>query len=34
MTKDDIIPECEGIVGGAYLIGEVMENDNCKVMTY
>jgi hypothetical protein len=34
MTKDDLIPECEGIVGGAYLIEEVMENDNCKVMTY
>jgi predicted peroxiredoxin len=33
MTKDDLIPECEGIVGGAHLIEEVMEED-CKVMTY
>ena len=33
MTKDDLIPECEGIVGGAHLIEEVMEGD-CKVMTY
>ena len=34
MTQEDLIPECEGIVGGAYLIQEVMENDDCKVMTY
>ena len=34
MTKDDLIPECEGIIGGAYLIEEIMENDDCKVMTY
>ncbi|MEM7192281.1 MAG: DsrE/DsrF/DrsH-like family protein, partial [Pseudomonadota bacterium] len=27
MTKDDLIPECEGIVGGAYLIEKVMEDD-------
>ena len=33
MTKDDLIPECEGIVGGAHLIEQVMEED-CKVMTY
>ena len=33
MTVDDLIPECEGIVGGAHLIGEVMEED-CKVLTY
>ncbi len=33
MTKDDLIPECSGIVGGAYLIEEVMETD-CKVLTY
>ena len=33
MTKDDLIPECSGIVGGAYLIEEVMEAD-CKVLTY
>lgn len=33
MTKEDLIPECSGIVGGAYLIEEVMESD-CKVLTY
>ena len=33
MTTDDLIPECEGIVGGAHLIEEVMEED-CKVLTY
>lgn len=33
MTKDDLIPECSGIVGGAYLIEKVMEGDS-KVMTY
>ena len=33
MTKDDLIPECSGIVGGAHLIEEVMEGD-CKVLTY
>lgn len=33
MTKDDLIPECSGIVGGAYMIEEVMESD-CKVLTY
>jgi len=33
MTKDGLIPECEGVVGGAYMIEEVMEGD-CKVLTY
>lgn len=33
MTTDDLIPECEGIVGGAYLIEEIMEED-VKVLTY
>jgi len=33
MTQNDLIPECSGIVGGAYLIEEVMEGD-CKVLTY
>jgi predicted peroxiredoxin len=33
MTKEDLIPECEGIVGGAHLIQEVMEGE-CRVMTY
>lgn len=33
MTADDLIDECAGIVGGAYLIEQVMEDD-CKVLTY
>ena len=33
MTEADLIPECAGIVGGAYLIEEIMESD-CKVLTY
>ncbi|MEE9272852.1 MAG: DsrE/DsrF/DrsH-like family protein [Robiginitomaculum sp.] len=33
MSKDDLIPECSGIVGGAYLIEELMEEET-KVMTY
>ncbi len=33
MTTDDLIPECEGIVGGAHLIEEVMEED-VRVLTY
>lgn len=34
MSKDDLIPECSGVVGGAYLIEEIMEDDNVRVMTY
>lgn len=34
MTEDDLIPECSGIVGGAHVIEEVMENDDTKVLTY
>ena len=33
MTEQDLIPECTGIVGGAYLIEAVMEED-CKVLSY
>jgi predicted peroxiredoxin len=33
MTPDDLIPECEGMVGGAHLIEMVMEDD-VAVMTY
>ena len=33
MTEQDLIPECGGIVGGAYLIEAVMEED-CKVLSY
>ena len=34
MTKDDLIPECEGIVGGAHLIESIMEDDEVRVLTY
>jgi hypothetical protein len=34
MTEKDLIPECEGIVGGAKVIEEVMENDDVRVLTY
>ena len=33
MKKEDLIPECDGIIGGANLIEQVMEED-CKVLTY
>ncbi len=33
MSEEDLIPECSGVVGGAYLMEEVMEGD-CKVLTY
>jgi predicted peroxiredoxin len=33
MSQDDLIPECEGVVGGAYLIEKVMDDDT-KVLTY
>ena len=33
MTAADLIPECDGIVGGAHLIEAIME-DNCKVLSY
>jgi uncharacterized protein len=34
MTRDDMIPECSGIVGGAYLIEAAMDDDDVLVMTY
>jgi predicted peroxiredoxin len=34
MTEQDLIPECEGIVGGAKVIEEVMEDDSARVLTY
>ena len=33
MSKEDLIPECSGIVGGAHLIEAIMDED-CKVLTY
>jgi predicted peroxiredoxin len=34
MTEQDLIPECAGIVGGAYLIERVMEEDDVRVLSY
>ena len=34
MKKEDMIPECSGIVGGAYLIEAAMDDDDVLVMTY
>ena len=34
MTAEDLIPECEGIIGGTRLIEQVMEEEDCKVLTY
>jgi hypothetical protein len=34
MSEDDLIPECEGIVGGAYVIEQVMEDDDTRVLSY
>ncbi len=34
MAEADLIPECSGIVGGAHVIEEVMENDEARVLTY
>ena len=34
MTAEDLIPECEGIVGGAKVIEDVMEDDEARVLTY
>lgn len=34
MTESDLIPECAGIVGGAYVIEQVMEDDDTRVLTY
>ncbi len=33
MTEEDLIPECSGVIGGAYLIERVMQ-DEYKVLTY
>jgi uncharacterized protein len=33
MTQADLIPECSGVIGGAYLIEQIMEED-AKVLTY
>lgn len=33
MKQEDLIPECSGVMGGAHLIEQIMEED-CKVLTY
>ncbi|RZD16272.1 MAG: peroxiredoxin [Candidatus Acididesulfobacter guangdongensis] len=32
-TKDDLIPECSGVVGGAYVV-EMAMDDDVKVLAY
>ena len=34
MTHEDLIPECSGVIGGAHLIEQIMEDDEVRVMTY
>ncbi len=34
MGEDDLIEECSGVVGGAYLIEQVMDDEETKVLTY
>ena len=34
MTVDDLIPECSGIVGGAKVMEDIMEDDDARVLTY
>lgn len=34
MTADDLIPECDGVVGGAHVIQRIMEDDDTRVLTY
>jgi predicted peroxiredoxin len=34
MTVADLIPECEGIVGGAKIIEEIMEDNEARVLSY
>ena len=34
MTVEDLIPECQGVVGGAYVVEKVMEDDDTRVLSY
>lgn len=34
MDEDDLIEQCSGVVGGAYLIEQVMDDEETKVLTY
>jgi predicted peroxiredoxin len=33
MRKEDLIPECSGVIGDAHFIEEIMSSD-CRVLTY
>lgn len=33
MHKEDLIPECSGVIGAAHFIEEIMSSD-CRVLTY
>ncbi len=33
MTREELIPECAGLVGAGYLVQKIMEDD-CRVLTY
>ena len=33
MRKEDLIPECSGVIGAAHFIEEIMSSE-CKVLTY
>ena len=34
MTEADLIPECSGVVGAAYMLEKIMEDDDLRVLTY
>jgi uncharacterized protein len=33
MRKEDLIPECSGVIGAAHFIEEIMSSE-CRVLTY
>jgi len=34
MTEGDLIPECSGVVGAAYMLEKIMEDDEVRCLTY
>jgi len=34
ITVEDLIPECSGVVGAAYMLEKIMEDDEVRVLTY
>lgn len=34
MTEADLIPECSGVVGAAYMLEKIMEDDDLRCLTY